>query len=156
VACGARTGLPSPGDLVGGSSGAGDGSCTGVELPLELNAPNLYFVLDASGSMKTDSKWTNWRQVVGELITQLGPQARFGASVCPAPSGSVCAAGTQVMPLTAGDAQGHTASAFLTATASIMPNGGTPTAPTLQGLVPELGAERQPTFVILATDGGPN
>ena len=47
VACGARTGLlvPEPGGDAGKDAAA---SCTGTEIPLDTNTPNLYFVLDAS------------------------------------------------------------------------------------------------------------
>ena len=59
------------------------------------------------------------------------------------------------MPVQPGDAQGVTAGVFLAAT-SVVPKGGTPTAATLEALLPELSAFPQLTFAILATDGGPN
>lgn len=160
AACGARTGLPLPGASAG-DAGAPPGqdaapSCKGTEIPLDVNAPNLYFVLDASGSMLEDSKWSNVLDVVGQLITQLGPRARFGAAVFPAPFANECAAGVEVMPAQLGDSQGATASAFLSATSPITPVGGTPTAATMAALAPELAAFPQATFAILATDGGPN
>jgi hypothetical protein len=158
AACGARTGLTVPG-VDAGSADAPPGSdapsCTGTEIPLDVNAPNLYFVLDASGSMNEQSKWTNVQAVVAQLITQLGPRARFGAAVFPAPLADECATGVEVMPMRLGDSQGATASAFMAAT-SLKPIGGTPTAATLEALLPELSAFPQATFAILATDGGPN
>jgi hypothetical protein len=60
-----------------------------------------------------------------------------------------------VMPVQPGDSQGATAGVFLAAT-SLSPMGGTPTAGTLEALLPELSAFPQLTFAILATDGGPN
>jgi hypothetical protein len=156
VACGARTGLLVPGETSDAGPDAVDAAtCTGSEIPLQVNAPNLYFVLDASGSMNEQAKWTNVRTVVADLMGQLGPRALFGAAVFPAPSGDACATGVEVMAPLLGDSQGATASAFLAAT-SLTPNGGTPTAPTLEALVPELRAFTQVTYVILATDGGPN
>jgi hypothetical protein len=157
AACGARTGLLVPEETSdAGSSGGKDvASCTGTEIPLDVNAPNLYFVLDASGSMQEQSKWTNVRAVVANLITQLGPRARFGAAVFPTQGADPCATGTEVMPVQLGDAQGATASTFLAAT-SMTPVGGTPTAATLAALLPELRSFPQETFVILCTDGGPN
>jgi hypothetical protein len=154
VACGARTGLLLPGTEAG-DAGPGGPSCTGTEIPLEVNAPNLYFVLDASGSMQEDSKWSNVQAVVAQLITELGERARFGAAVFPAPLTNECATGVEVMPLRLGDSQGATASAFMTAT-SITPVGGTPTAATIAALTPELGGFPESTFAVLATDGGPN
>ncbi|HEX3344422.1 MAG TPA: hypothetical protein VHS09_07600, partial [Polyangiaceae bacterium] len=46
VACGARTGLLVPYDTVDGS--VAPPVCMGVDIPLDTNAPNLYFVLDGS------------------------------------------------------------------------------------------------------------
>ncbi|HLK41211.1 MAG TPA: vWA domain-containing protein [Polyangiaceae bacterium] len=165
VACGARTGLL-PGELEVGSTvdaaaaadvGVGnDGSCMGAEIVLNLNAPNLYFVLDHSTSMNEMGKWANMRTVVSDLMAQIGPGARFGTAMFPPPPGSdECGPGVEVMSVRQGDTQGNTANAFLAATAS-MPNGGTPTAATLRALRPKLAALGPGTFVILATDGGPN
>jgi hypothetical protein len=167
LACGARTGLEI-GPFRGGSVGAdaADQSdaetadspvCTGSQIALGLNAPNLYFVLDHSTSMSFDSKWTNVRQVVSQVITQIGAGARFGASMFPGLDAgtNACAPGVQVMALQQGDAQGNLANTFLAAT-SAAPNGGTPTAATLEMLVPTLSGLAGGTFAILATDGGPN
>jgi hypothetical protein len=127
----------------------------GSPIPLETNAPDLYFVLDASGSMQEESKWTNVQSAVATLITELGPRALFGAAVFPTQGADPCAVGSEVMPVQTGDSQGSTASVFLAAT-SLTPVGGTPTASTLAALTPELSSFPQVTFAILATDGGPN
>jgi hypothetical protein len=153
VACGARTGLLVPLDTIDG--GLTPPACMGTEIPLDTNAPNLYFVLDGSTSMQEDSKWTNVRSAVATLISQLGPRAAFGAAVFPTQGADACTTGSEVMPVQAGDAQGATASVFLAAT-SLTPKGGTPTAATLAALLPELTSFPQLTFAILATDGGPN
>jgi hypothetical protein len=153
VACGARTGLLVPLDTIDG--GLMPPACMGTEIPLDTNAPNLYFVLDGSTSMQEDSKWTNVRSAVGTLITELGPRAGFGAAIFPTQGAEACTTGTEVMPVQAGDSQGTAASVFLAAT-SLIPEGGTPTAATLQALLPELTSFPQLTFAILATDGGPN
>jgi hypothetical protein len=159
IGCGARTGLllPSPDAGDAGPTVPGeDASCTESPVPVDPNIPNLYFVLDVSSSMNEGSKWTNMRTVVGELITQLGANAYFGAAVFPHQgTPDVCAAGIEVMHRQRGDKQGATESAFLRATA-FQPNGGTPTAATITALSRELRSFQGPTFVILATDGGPN
>jgi hypothetical protein len=158
IACGSRTGLLTDEayDLQGGHSDAGDGApCVGPEIPLELKAPNLYFALDHSSSMVQQSKWTNVRQVVSDVMTKLGAGARFGATIFPSPGPDQCAPGVEVMSLRQGDEQGVTANMFLSAT-SARPNGGTPTAATLAALLPKLSGLHGTTFVILATDGGPN
>jgi hypothetical protein len=158
AACGARTGLLTPGGEAsdaGAPAGSDAASCVGKEIPLDVNAPNLYFVLDASGSMQEQSKWTNVQAVVADLITQLGARARVGAAVFPAQTSDACATGVEVMPLRLGDSQGTAAGVFLAAT-SLTPVGGTPTAATLEALRPTLRSLPQETFAILATDGGPN
>jgi hypothetical protein len=153
VACGARTGLLVPLDTAdGGLTGP---ACAGTAVPLDTNAPNLYFVLDGSTSMQEDAKWTNVRSAVATVITQLGARAAYGAAVFPTQGFDACTTGSEVMPVQAGDSQGVTAGVFLAAT-SLTPQGGTPTAATLEALLPELSAFPQLTFAILATDGGPN
>jgi hypothetical protein len=92
-------------------------------------------------------------------MIKLGPRANFGAAVFPDPSQDGCAPGTQIMGMRAGDSPpgsiGPTTALFLTVS-NIPANGGTPTASTLQGFVPVLKGLGGRTFVILATDGGPN
>jgi hypothetical protein len=167
-ACGSRSELyalggPSSATLGGGSGeddagpdGGGPPACMGQPIDLAVNAPNLYFVLDHSTSMDEMDKWTNVRQVVAQLITQIGAGARFGAMMFPGVSVTdSCTVGTQVMALQQGDPQGVLANTFLNAT-SAAPLGGTPTAATLNSLVPTLSGLTGSTFAILATDGGPN
>jgi len=105
--------------------------------------------------MREEDKWTTVRQVVSDLMTQLGAGARFGAAMFPGPAMDQCAAGVEVLSLRQGDVLGATANVFLSAT-SAPPKGGTPTAATLEALLPKLSALLGDTFVILATDGGPN
>ncbi len=172
-ACGSRSTLYAFGGGYGGSHGGDDASvpedaspdalagdeapaCVGHPIELTVNAPNLYFVLDHSTSMSENDKWPNVRQVVSQLITQIGAGARIGAMMFPGVSTvDSCAVGAQVLPVQQGDAQGRLASAFLGATTAA-PGGGTPTAATLESLVATLAGLPGQTFVILATDGGPN
>ncbi len=131
------------------------------------NAPNLYFVLDASGSMATTVSGTATRYdrvhdaAVG-LVRNLGPLINVGAAVFPrAEDGDTCHAGGEVFAVTPGDAyvegqgDGTTTKAFR-ATTNVDPFGGTPTSATLEALAPDLGALSGETIVLLATDGGPN
>lgn len=138
-----------------------DGStCACVDVPLVLDPPTLYFVLDRSGSV-SDELWTATRVAVGQVMRALGPRARFGATVFPAPSQSGCAAGREILAPTAGDppSNGHdgpTTRALLALTASMPPReGGTPLTPTLAELRGRLAAEPR-AAVVLATDGAPN
>jgi hypothetical protein len=140
--------------------GPDGGVCACADQPLLGDPPNLYFVLDRSASMQEDSKWRTIVTVVGSLIVNLGPRANVGAAVFPDPHYNNCAPGIEVAPLRRGDAPagtaGPTATAFLTELGGLTANGGTPTAATLEALAPALAKLPGKTYVILATDGGPN
>jgi hypothetical protein len=106
--------------------------------------------------MNEMNKWLNVRTAVAAIMNQIGAGARFGAMMYPgAQDISSCAAGTEVMSLRQGDPNGVVSGAFLAATMAA-PTGGTPTAATLQSLVPKLTGLTGRTYVILVTDGGPN
>jgi len=138
-----------------------DGSyCDCIDVPLFAEAPNMYFVLDRSGSMTEDNKWGKVRQVVAQIVRGLGPRANFGATLFPGfDDSAACTPAVEALPITPGDppgaADGPTTKKLLTATQSA-PSGGTPTAEALRGVLPKLRAAKGKTFVILATDGGPN
>ena len=136
------------------------GVCACTEIGLLTDAPNLYLVLDHSGSMADNGKWSTIRIVVAQVMKSLGPRAKFGVAIFPNPNDSnVCAPGLEVMSVRPGDApagtQGPTTSTMLAVTAA-PPSGGTPTAASLSALLPTLSGLSGRTFVILATDGGPN
>lgn len=137
-----------------------DGSfCDCVDVPLFAEPPNMYFVLDRSGSMAEGDKWSKVRVVVAQILRGLGPRANFGATVFPGFEQSACAPAKQVMPISPGDPPGSTdgpTTKKLLATTSDAPNGGTPTAEALRAVLESLRNVRGKTFVILATDGGPN
>jgi hypothetical protein len=124
------------------------------------DVPNLYFVLDRSGSMGDSDKWNTVRIVVSHVMKSLGPRASFGIAIFPNPSDpNPCAPGVQVMSVRQGDAPAGTqgpATSTMLAVTSATPIGGTPTAATLSALLPTLASLQGRTFVILATDGGPN
>jgi hypothetical protein len=139
-----------------------DGSeCECLDVPLYVDPPTLYFVLDRSGSMEADGKWTQTRVTVGRIMRSLGPRANFGATIFPGTSAnSACAPGTEIMPVRSGDppssgVDGPTTTALLSAT-RVAPTGGTPTAVTLEVVRTKLGSIGGRVFVILATDGAPN
>jgi hypothetical protein len=143
-----------------GCGTASDGSfCDCLDVPLFGEAPNLYFVLDRSGSMQAGDKWSQVRVVVAEIFRSLGPRANFGATVFPGFAQSSCAPAKEVLPLSPGDppgaVDGPTTRRLLDGT-SDAPNGGTPTADALRAVLQTLRGVRGKTFVILATDGGPN
>lgn len=144
------------------------GVCACADEPLLVDVPNLYFVLDRSGSMGELDKWVNVQLVLENLTISLGPRASVGAAVFPnpavrpnvVPAPDQCMTGLEVLPPQQGDAPAGTpgpAEARLINVLSRIPAwGGTPTAATLQSLLPRLTSFPGKTYVILATDGGPN
>lgn len=145
-----------PGCGVGPSGGV----CDCIDSPLATEAPNFYFVLDRSGSMNVDNKWETARLAVGGLINTIGRRAKYGAAVFP--GDSTCGAGKEIMSVRLGDLPlangnyGPVAAYMLTQSRAYPAEGGTPTAQTLDALAVQLSNLPGKTFVILATDGGPN
>ena len=138
----------------------GDGGpCGCLELSLLTDAPNLYFVLDRSTSMNDGDKWMTIRTVLSQVAMRLGPRGRFGAAVYPDPATNDCAPGVEVLAPRPGDSPagiaGETTKALIHAT-NVPAIGGTPTAASLSRLTPRITSFGERTFVILATDGGPN
>ena len=137
-----------------------DGSqCDCLDVPLYVDAPTMYFVLDRSASMRIPDKWTQVRITIGRLMRALGPRANFGATMYPG-SADACAPGPEIMSVRNGDppssgVDGPTTTALLTAT-RVAPTGGTPTAATLEAVRGRLQSIAGRRFVILATDGAPN
>jgi hypothetical protein len=141
--------------------GPDGGVCACTDETLLGDPPTLYFVLDRSGSMADENKWPTIVSVLANLVVGLGPRADVAAAVFPAPDDTTgCTPGVEVSPPTRGDSPaGHTgpaATALLTILGHIAANGGTPTAATLESLTPRITSLPGKTYVILATDGGPN
>ncbi len=157
-----------------GGSGGGDGECTvppgacGHEVSkVVLNAPNIYFVFDRSGSMADTateggviSRYSAVRTAAIDMVSSLGALINVGAARFPG-QGQPCAAGGEVMAITPGDPKssdgspGPATNQFVNATSST-PDGGTPISSTLEALLPNLQAAEGETIVMLLTDGGPN
>lgn len=136
------------------------GVCACTDQPLLVDTPNIYFVLDRSGSMGEMNKWGNIQVVLQQLVIALGPRASIGAAVFPDPSQDQCVPGTQVFAPRRGDApagtRGPTAATLANVLHGIPAAGGTPTAATLTSLLPRLTSLPGKTYVVFATDGGPN
>lgn len=141
------------------------GYCGNEVHQLIIDAPNLYFVLDASGSMAAaapggGNRYDAVRIAVVDLVRNLGPLAKVGAAVLPKKGGGDdCVAGAQVFPVTQGDPitgeDGPTTTAVRLSTI-VKPVGGTPISATLEALTPTLLGLSGETYVVIATDGGPN
>ncbi|HEV8246463.1 MAG TPA: vWA domain-containing protein [Polyangiaceae bacterium] len=147
------------------------GICGQEIIPALTDLPNLYFILDRSGSMSdafqdsSVSKYETARDLLGDVLRQIGHRVRYGAAVFPAlsnPDG--CGPGVQVFPTTQGDAPsyardgqtGPILSDLLSRLGYAEQEGGTPTAATLEALRPILADLGARTYVVLATDGAPN
>jgi hypothetical protein len=134
-------------------------ACECVDAPLFIDPPTIYFVLDSSGSMREDDRWTQVRMTVANVMRSLGPRANFGAAAFPG-AGAECNPGLEVLPITAGDPPSATADGpavkKLIAATAYLPSGGTPTSATLVSVGSRLQTLVGRTFVILATDGSPN
>jgi hypothetical protein len=166
-----------------GSGGTSDGGlkivdagntniCGDQEIPAISDPPNVYFIVDRSGSMSdllpgsAYSKYENARIAISIMLRAVGHRVNYGAAVFPAyanPSG--CAPGMEVFPTEAGDPPSYAAAglngpvlqALLSRLGGTAPAGGTPTAVTLEDLEPTVfGLSGKKTYVVLMTDGAPN
>lgn len=180
VACGSSHPLAAQGGAPGTSAGAGDTdtasdgdkppgcgvasdgtTCGCTDVPLFVDPPNMYFVLDHSASMADAGKWDQVRTTITNLTRQIGQRARFGATIFPSLANvDQCQPGAEVMSLRDGDPpssskDGPTTTALLSAMYP-KPSGGTPTASTLRDVLGRVRSFQGKTFIILATDGGPN
>ena len=114
--------LPQGGNGAGGSGGDGVGGlvlgdggmdsafCGNQQIPAVTNPPNLYFIVDRSGSMSDNlpgsgySKYENARVAISKMLRAIGHRVRYGAGVFPAFTGSDgCEPGLQIFPTVAGD-----------------------------------------------------
>jgi hypothetical protein len=152
-----------------------EGLCGNVFLPAIGDPPNIYFVIDRSGSMQEIvdglEKYAAVSKAAVDLVRKIGSKANFGAAVFPAPegagNGASCLEGHEVFATHAGDVSGAAGcssngpvtrgfAGAIALPSRIPPAGGTPTASTLRALVPTLASLPGKTAVVLATDGGPN
>jgi len=162
AAVGPEVGSFGDGAAVEKSCGVGPdgGVCACADETLLGDPPTLYFLLDRSGSMNDSDKWITIQITLGQIIIDLGPRAQVAAAVFPDPTQDGCVPGLEVFPPTRGDAPagtaGPTALTFLETIGRIPASGGTPTAATLLALAPHIESIKGKTYVILATDGGPN
>ncbi len=143
-----------------------DGSCEYHSVASRRVPVRLYFVVDRSGSMKevvgqrrkSDALYTG----LVNLARRIGHKGEIGAAIFP--FGGSCNAGAEVLPLQPGDPRsffdagkvGPVAQNLSTLLFAAPPEGGTPTASTLVAVRKQLGGAPTDTFVVLATDGGPN
>jgi len=184
MACNTGPGRPSPQSLVGTSEPPGHGDAGLVDAPPaecggdfcgdsflkeRREPPNLYFLVDRSGSMAASpegssrTKYEMARRVLADLLKAIGHRVRYGAAIFPKSSVSgECGPGRELIPLTLGEPPSCTGeidpnlARRLGAFGSFPPGGTTPTSAALRELVPELEALDGKTYLVLVTDGAPN
>ena len=182
VACSSAVERPDPAALArprGTNSADGNGA---VDLPPpkdcgeicgetflhELQTPpNLYFLVDRSGSMgalvdgASLNKYDMARKVLGDLLSVIGHRVRYGASIFPAHTDS-CTGGLEVFVPALGSlppcggAYDPLLLEFLKRFGGFAPGGSTPTASAIAGLRSELQGLAGDTYLVLLTDGAPN
>ncbi|HEX7671974.1 MAG TPA: VWA domain-containing protein, partial [Polyangiaceae bacterium] len=153
------------------------GLCGRVVVPIVVERPNFYFVLDASGSMKdpmpdnqatslgiVPSRYTAARLAIRSLIRKVGHRISYGAALFPGEESAGCTPGTEVFPTQPGDPVAYVRSKrdgpvethlFNILTART-PDGLTPTAASLGAIKAPLLALSGKTYAFLLTDGAPN
>jgi hypothetical protein len=140
--------------------GVEGGVCVCTDQPLAIDPPTLYFVLDRSGSMNNGGKWGTVQTVLQNLAIQLGPRAKYAFAVFPDPVAGGCTPGTEIFQPVQGDApagsEGNVELSIFSVLHAISASGGTPTAATLRNLTSRITSLPGKTYVIFATDGGPN
>jgi hypothetical protein len=184
IACNTGTEHPGPQSLVHPSDTGGEGDAGGIEPPPDecgadfcgdsflserRDPPNLYFLVDRSGSMgatpegSSRNKYDMARRVIGDLLRAIGHRVRYGAAIFPASSTSgECGPGREVIPFTLGQPPSCTGATdpalpfLLGAFGKFPPGGTTPTSAALRELVPELEDLGGSTSLVLVTDGAPN
>jgi hypothetical protein len=156
------------------------GVCGRTKVPIVVDRPNFYFIVDASGSMSTlldeppvrgkiPSRYDAAQIAIYDLLITIGHRVAFGAAVFPAAGATeqdVCPVGEdeQVFPTQVGDPPSYAAkgnvgpvlTGLLRALAGRSPSGLTPTAATLAFLKSKLLALHGRTYAFLLTDGAPN
>lgn len=155
--------------------------CGAATVTLDFVRPNLYFAIDASGSMLDgippgDSssaevspelvrrdRYGSLALAIETLLARVGHRVNYGATLFPTGS-AACDAGEEVLALTPGDTVSFAVSGELgPVLQSLMfsiyrrtPRGGTPVGEALRGILTRFDGSGSESYVFLVTDGGPN
>lgn len=151
--------------------------CGAATVALEFIRPNLYFAIDASGSMLDGippgedasaelipgDRYGSLALAIQTLLARVGHRVNYGATLFPT-ANEVCDAGDEILALTPGDTVSFAVSGELGPVLKGLmfsiqrrtPRGGTPVAEALRGLLDQLRDRGSETYVFLVTDGGPN
>jgi len=182
LAAAPSTAPPEPGSLVEPGEAptpATMSPCGATTAKLEFVRPNLYFAIDASGSMTEGiplgeganyepgavpySRYAALALAIQNLLARVGHRVNYGATLFPR-GADTCDAGEEIRTLGAGDDVSFALSgelgpelrSFMFYIRRRAPQGATPVALALEALVSPMAAAGPNTYVFLVTDGGPN
>ena len=133
--------------------------CDGNNFAPEPVAPNMLIVLDRSGSMRDNNKWTNAKAAIEQLMTDLAAEIRFGLAMYPTDNDCAVDPGNNGFNIPVKLGNGANIVAATEANAA-NPNrrGNTPLHKALRNAVNDTSLEdpNRPSYVIAITDGAPN
>jgi hypothetical protein len=151
--------------------------CGAATVALEFIRPNLYFAIDASGSMLDGiprgegasaelipgDRYGSLALAIQTLLARVGHRVNYGATLFPT-GDEACGAGDEILALTPGDTVsfavtgelGPVLKGLMFSINRRTPRGGTPTAEALRGVLGQLRDRTSESYVFLVTDGGPN
>lgn len=152
--------------------------CGAATVALDFVRPNLYFAIDASGSMTEGiprgqatntggtpppNRYAAMSRAIQALLLRVGHRVNYGATLFPTQD-LACDGGHEIHELGPGDdvsfavsgERGPVLRDFMFNVNRRSPRGGTPVALALGELLPRLREAGAETYVFLVTDGGPN
>ncbi|HVU03903.1 MAG TPA: vWA domain-containing protein [Polyangiaceae bacterium] len=152
------------------------GLCANDIVPVVVDRPNFYFVVDASGSMgdpmpagttqpgaSYGDRYSAAREAIRTLLESVGHRVSYGASVFPGQPGAGCSGPQEVFSLRPGDPVSYARSGAdglvlqeLLRQLLVTPSGLTPTALALTQVKDTLAGLPGTTYAFLLTDGAPN
>lgn len=141
----------------GGNVIEADAACAQTTVGARRRPVNLLVVLDRSGSMRDNGKWTAAVSALQGLITRLDPAIAMGLTFFPAIGGAAGSANTYERPAVAVGPLRDNRVTLQTALRSASPDGNTPMACALEGtrVFYERFMGEGSRNVVLITDGMP-
>jgi hypothetical protein len=144
-----------------------DATCTDHELDIERVYPGVFILLDRSRSMKmrndvTHEEWDYWTPAVdgiNSIVGALEEEVAFGLGLFPDPAMDEERPNCFAMPSASNPVRMSNADAIAgTLARAGEPFGGTPTAGSLEAVLPALGiyVPLRTASILLVTDGAPN